>query len=112
MSYFRALPAILFGCLILGSCSEQSEIPFPKELSETVQPIAVPLEFTDPQPLRWDTVKRGAIIPTSFRLDFTKMKGMPYDARGFKPLPVAPKEVNFEFASLPSKTFDASKAPV
>jgi signal transduction histidine kinase/ligand-binding sensor domain-containing protein len=111
MRYFRPLPSIIIGCLLFASCTEQSDIPFPKELSETVQPEAVPLELTAPQPLRWDTVKRGAITPTVFRLDFSKMKGMPYDSRGFKPLTLAPKEVDFDFALLPSKTFDISKVP-
>ena len=110
MKYFCPFLAIILAGLIFGSCREQSEIPFP-ELSETVQPETVPLEFTDPQPLHWDTVQRGAITPTVFPLDLDKMKGMPYDARGFKPLPIAPSEASFDFASLPSKTFDISKAP-
>ncbi|MEO5648916.1 MAG: two-component regulator propeller domain-containing protein, partial [Ginsengibacter sp.] len=76
------------------------------------QPETVPLELTDSQPLHWDTVKKGTLTPTVFPLDFSKMKGRPYDSRGFKPLPLAPTEATFDFGSLPSKTFDPTKAPV
>jgi hypothetical protein len=101
---------LIAGGLILASCHQTTEIPFPKLLSEYPQPVAKPLELTDPKPLHWDTVSRKAIIPTVFPLDFSKLKGMPYDSRGFKPLP-PPTESPLDFASLPSKPFDLSKIP-
>jgi signal transduction histidine kinase/ligand-binding sensor domain-containing protein len=101
---------IIAACLIFAACTQTTEIPFPKELSENPQPVAKPLELTDPKPLHWDTVSRKAITPKVFPLDFKKMKGMPYDARGFKPLP-APTELPLDFADLPSKPFDLDKIP-
>ena len=110
MKLFLPACATIAACLLLGSCNQSTEVPFPKSLSEYPQPVAKPLELTDPKPLHWDTVSRRSIIPTVFPLDFSKLKGMPYDARGFKPLP-APTESSFDFASLPSKPFDLSKIP-
>jgi len=79
MKYSPRHLAIIAGCLILGSCNQTTEVSFPKSLSENPQPVAKPLELTDPKPLHWDTVSRRAITPTVFPLDFSKMKGMPKD---------------------------------
>ena len=108
--FIRLFLLLLTGCLIFSACTQTTEIPFPKELSENPQPVEKPLELTDAKPLHWDTVSRKAITPKVFPLDFSKMKGMPYDARGFNPLPV-PTESPLDLAALPSTSFDLHKIP-
>lgn len=111
MAFFLRQLTVFAGCLLLWSCNQTSEIPFPKDLSEHLQPDTVPLELTDPKPLHWDTLKQGAITPTVFHLDFHKMKGMAYDADGFKPLPEVPITSSFDMDALPSNPFDLNKVP-
>lgn len=102
---------VVFLCLFLWCCNQNTEVPFPKELTENQQPETVPLEMTAPQQLHWDTVKRTPVIPTVFHLDFSKMKGIPYDADGFMPLEKRPVVVPFEMDTLPSMPFYLDKVP-
>lgn len=106
-SFFLRETAIIFLAIcIFTSCHQVQEIPFPEELAEYPQPQTFPLEFTDPKPLKWDTIGKGTVTATALPLDFKKLKGMDYDATGFKPSPYPVIQSSFSFSALPSRALN------
>lgn len=105
---FRNRDILLFvSCLIFfTSCNNSADIPIPSEFSGFSLPESEAIELTDPQPLHWDTIGKAELKPTVFPLDFKKMKAIPFDSSGFKPIPIPPVTASFDFHSFPSKPFD------
>jgi signal transduction histidine kinase/streptogramin lyase len=95
-----------------ASCNNRgSDVPFPKNDSVWAKPLSQPLQFTAPKKLNWVTVKTGGIHPTIKKLDIDALPSTPYDASGFKPFASTPKEVHFNFGSLPLSAFNLDKIP-
>jgi signal transduction histidine kinase/ligand-binding sensor domain-containing protein len=102
------LTGILFILSTVTSCNNNEHIPFPSKELGYAAPETVPLVFTKPKPLTWDTVKTGGIKPTVKKLDIETLPSVPFDSTGFKPFAQAPKEGRFDFNQLPDTAFSLS----
>ena len=111
MKYFSWRPVTLAVCILAGACNQSTEVPFPTSLSENLQPADSPLVLTEPKPLHWDTISTKALVPTVFHLDFSKRKGAPYDALGFKPWLFPPATSVINETAITTRPFDTSQAP-
>ncbi|MEP7251960.1 MAG: two-component regulator propeller domain-containing protein [Ginsengibacter sp.] len=93
------------------ACNHPTDIAFPEKKLGAQQPISELLAFTDVKELKWDTAKKGAVLPAIKNLDFNALPAKAYDSTGFMPFKQAPEEVTFNFNSLPEKDIDLSKLP-
>ncbi|MEJ0104466.1 MAG: ATP-binding protein [Bacteroidota bacterium] len=101
---------ILF--IALSSCHTNSgNIPFPENELGYIQPVTMPLKFTEEKKLIWDTAKKGDIKPVTTKLDIDALPSKPFDSTGFKPFSKAPEETKFDYNSLPDTAFDFDKLP-
>lgn len=105
----KVIGLLFFAIILLTSCHRSGEVPAPEVFKEYPQPETVPLDLSESSPLHWDTLAKGAIRPAVFPLDFSKIKGIPYDTSVFKPLPEKPFTSPFNFSTLPSRAFDLDK---
>ena len=109
-SFFQL--TVIFSALnVLLSCNNSGDVPFPEKELGYAQPVTVPLVFSAPKKLSWDTVKKEGITPVIKKLDIAALPVFPYDSTGFKPFSQPPEEVRFDFNSLPEKDFSLDKLP-
>ena len=108
MRFIFRLSTSIFILLIIASCNNNKPVPFPEAELGYSAPVAVPLVFTKPVPLTWDTVKTGGITPTVKTLDIEALPSVPFDSTGFKPFTAAPKEGRINFNQLPDTAFSLS----
>jgi len=105
LSFLRLSPCI-FLLQLIASCNSNRPVPFPEAALGYAAPVTVPLVFTKPQPLTWDTVKTGGITPTIKALDIEALPSVPFDSTGFKPFAAAPKEARINFNQLRDTVFN------
>ncbi len=103
--------AIFFSTTIFLSCKDTSNIPFPENELGYTQPVTVPLVFSDPTKLKWDTAKKDGVTPIVKKFDIEALPVFPYDSTGFKPFSQEPVEVPFDFNTLPGKDFSLDHLP-
>ncbi len=106
------ITVVFFALTIFLSCNNSGDIPFPKKQLGTAQPVTIPLVFSAPRKLTWDTVRKERISPVIKRLDIDALPSRPYDSTGFKPFAQPPTEVTFDFNSLPERDFSLEKLAV
>ena len=99
------------GSIIFFACNHSTGIAFPEKKLGVQQPVSEPLTFTEAKELKWDTVKRGAVLPEIKKLDFNALPARPYDSTGFRSFMQAPEEIAFNFNNLPEKGIDIDKLP-
>ncbi len=109
--YFFSAPTFFFLLLLLHSCNNSGNIPFPENELGYTQPKTVPLVFSTPKKLIWDTASKTGITPVINKIDINALPEFPYDSAGFKPFIQQPEEVHFSFNDLPSKDFNLNKIP-
>jgi signal transduction histidine kinase/ligand-binding sensor domain-containing protein len=109
-SIFSATAFISF-LIFLQSCNNSGNIPFPENELGYTQPQTVPLVFSAPKKLTWDTVSKAGITPVVNKFDINALPEFPYDSTGFKAFAIQPEEVQFDFNKLPSKDFSLDKMP-
>ncbi|MEO5942895.1 MAG: two-component regulator propeller domain-containing protein [Ferruginibacter sp.] len=109
-SFFSVTVFISF-LLILQSCNNSGNIPFPENELGYTQPQTVPLVFSAPKKLTWDTISKTGITASVNKFDINALPEFPYDSSGFKIFAAPPEEVQFDFNKLPSKDFSLDKMP-
>ena len=102
---------ILFLTVILFSCNNTGDTPFPEIELGYSQPVTVPLKFSAEKKLTWDTTRRVTVNPVIKKLDIDALPSAPYDSTGFKPFSGAVQESHFDFNQLPETSFSLDKLP-
>ena len=99
--------AILF--VIAMACNDnKGSISFPKEL-ESPQPVATPLQFTEPIVINWPEARPAKPITKEF--DINKLPSRPFDSSGFVSFAKDPEVVPFDWNTLPDTIFNYEKLP-
>lgn len=106
MHTFLRLSTSIFALLFFVSCNNNKTVPFPDAELGYTAPVSVPLVFTKPQPLTWDTVKTGGITLSAKTIDIEALPSVPFDSTGFKPFAAVPKEDQINFNQLPDTAFN------
>lgn len=99
----------VFSIFIFLSCNNSSNIPFPENELGYAQPVTVPLVFSSPKKIKWDTARKGGITPVVKKFDIDALPAFPYDSTGFKAFSQPPEEVTFDYNKLPEKDFSLDK---
>ncbi len=103
--------AAFFILLVISSCNNTAEIPFPEKELGYSQPEAVPLSFHTTKKLNWRTLKSGSVSSVIKHLDIDALPSMPYDSTGFKPFGKPPEESRFDFNSLRDTVINLAALP-
>lgn len=108
---FYLVTCLSFIILISESCSNNSTVPFPKNM-EYGQPMSVPLNFSQASQLRWVpmTLPQKKLIIK--KLDLDNLQTTPYETEDFKALGKAPEKDYFNLTDLHTVplNFDKLKA--
>lgn len=88
-----------FLILIISSCRQNTEVPFPENASGYRIPVTQPFTFPEAKPIIWkeiptDSIPKGKTIP----FDFDKLPFRPFSVNEFKPLkaPVSETPLNWD----------------
>jgi hypothetical protein len=118
MEYTRYKLYLFFLLLLFafGSCTQNSNIPFPQSDEEFAAPTIKPFSFSPPQKLIWDVPDHDSIQPIQISFyNPDKITSRPFDNKSFRKWRVPPdikrydpsllEDTTFVFDSLTEKTF-------
>ena len=109
--FLERLLTIICTSVILFSCNNTAEVPFPEKELGYSQPVTSPLQLGAAVKLKWEIAKSGGIKPVVKKLDIESLPSTTYDSLGFQPFTKTPEEVKFDFNSLPEKNIDLAALP-
>ncbi|MEO7446261.1 MAG: two-component regulator propeller domain-containing protein [Ferruginibacter sp.] len=99
-----------FFCLIvLNACNNSDNLSFPENELGQSQPKSVPLVFSTPKKLTWDTAYTTGITAITTSFDIDALPVFSYDSTGFKTYLNIPEEV--PMSMLSSKDFSLENIP-
>lgn len=110
LSHFQSV-ICLSSVLLIISCNRPGEVPFPEEKLAPKPPVIVPLVFSEPKKIQWDTISQGDFKPIVQELHIDDLPAIPYDYTGFKPFKIQPGKTSFDFNSLPIKDLKLDSLP-
>jgi signal transduction histidine kinase/ligand-binding sensor domain-containing protein len=98
-SFLKQALLLVFLILIIASCRQNTEVPFPENASEYRIPVTQPFKFPEAKPIKWkeiptDSFPKGKEIP----FDVDKLPFQPFSVNEFKPLkaPISETPLNWD----------------